>query len=192
MPNFVTPSSTHAPALSSADPVDRAIQPVSTEQLGYFARREVKRHQEREVVSQTKGRISEERRQAEQVATLALQARGAIARAEIGRVTGESLAAVAGAAYESHKAITGVQGESRVLGTLANFEALNGHGRAIQEMVNKGQLTPEQAEIALRTAQAVHAETEQRMDKGYLLVRDATDATFTAALAPITSAMPKT
>ena len=111
MPNFVTPSSTHAPALSSADPVDRAVHPATTEQLGYFARREVKRHQEREVVSQAKGRISEERRQAEQVATLALQARGAIARAEIGRVTGESLAAVAGAAYESHKAITGVQGE---------------------------------------------------------------------------------
>lgn len=191
MPNFVKKPPGLKSEVTTADPVDKAIQPAQTDHLGYFARRAVERHRERETVAHVKNTISEERRQAEATASMGLQGRGAITRAELGRVIGESLAAVAGAAYESHKAISQVQGESRVVGTLANYQALNGHAQVIQQMVAKGELTPEQAQVAIQTAQGVHAETEARMDAGYELVRNATDANFTAALAPITSAMPK-
>lgn len=112
---------------------------------------------------------------------------GAIARAEDARVQSEQFAAVALALTEVQKAVVQEQGNSRMAGTLANFEALKAHDDTVTQLFASGELNQERAEIALRTARAIHAENEARMDNFNNAAAAAVDAVMHAPLKTILS-----
>ena len=72
-------------------------------------------------------------------------------------------------------------------GTIVNFEALKGHDDMVTHLYSTGKLSTAQAEIALRTARAIHAEKESRMDNFHVAACDAVDALMEAPLKSIMS-----
>lgn len=113
--------------------------------------------------------------------------KGAIARVEDARVQSEQLSTVVLALTELQKAVVGEQGISRMAGSFANFEVLNEHNDMVTQLYSAGKLNMEQAEIAIRTARAIHAENEGRMDNFHVAASDAVDAIMQAPLKSIMS-----
>lgn len=185
MPNYISKSNTPTIDFTATAVESQALS--TKKNLGIFSNWAVSRKEDKARREIAEKAIEAQQLEAEATALLAIQARGQLIRAEMGREIAEQLAAVGGAAFEMHKAIVSTQAESRMAATFHNIDAYNENLGEIKGRVTQGKFTQQQAEIAAHTATDLMSEVESRSDRAYQLLKDATDRNLEAALKPIST-----
>ncbi len=188
MPNFV-PRTNHSLASTDSAPSNagHSLMKTPSSGMGVIDSILAKRAQSKALKEINAHEVDVRKDEAIKTIEQMVRNQGAIARAEDARVQSEQFATVALALTEVQKAVVQEQGNSRMAGTLANYEALKAHDDTVAKLFTSGELSQERAEIALRTALAIHAENEARMDNFHNAAATAVDAVMQAPLKTIMS-----
>jgi hypothetical protein len=185
MPNFVSRVPTSSPVAETASTKGNPLMKASQEGMGVIDRFMDKRNLSKALKQVRAHEVDVRKDEAKKTIEQMIRNQGAIARAEDARIQSEQFGTVVLALTEVQKAMVQEQGNSRMAGTLANFEALKDHDDMVTQLYSLGTLNPEQAEIATRTARAIHAENEGRMDNFHNAAAEAVDAIMQAPLKSI-------
>jgi hypothetical protein len=175
----------------SPDALDAATHKLTNNAnaLGFFQKRDLKRHQNEALVDFEKQKTSV--LHAEAVATLgfAVALQGTLARTALARVNGELLAAQMTAMSESHRAVVLEQSDGRYTGAVMNQQVCNEHVADLQARFTRGEISAEDAQALAHTATDLRADVEARLDGMYQETAQTTDRVFKGGFVQVNNKM---
>lgn len=178
MPNFVKQHTKVAAADQGLSTGTDLLAQATTLKPRFFDRLAIKRGESkvaREIREAELGAI-----QRETIATINAIAEqgGTEIRADVAREHARTLAAITNEGVTTHRAIVMEQGNGRIAGSMANYQARNEAREEVAVEVSKGGYSGDDVSVLAATISAVHAENEERIDNAYQAQRQQTDHNF--------------
>lgn len=193
MPNFFPKRNNNASNSLSPEALDAATHKLTnnSNELGFFQKRDVKRHQNKNMVAFEKTKTDV--LHAEAVATLSFAAelQGTLARTALARVNGELLAAELTAMSESHRAVVLEQSDSRYTGSVMNQQLCKEHIDDLQARYTRGEISAEDANALMQTATGLRSDIEARLEGMYQDTAQTTDRVFKGGFVQVNKKMLK-
>lgn len=158
-------------------------QPMSQEP-GWFASRRIKKEADRATVNIAVGKIQSFEQEITAIDAVAAAMAGQEVRAELGRVHATVLGTISAELLKDHQAVGLELMGVRFAGSVVNLEALAQRKIEIRTLLEKGEITEEDAVALLATAKDLQIELEGDIDEQFRKSKESVHESFNLATDP--------